>query len=71
MVPKGFRHGNFTLEDLTIVNYIIDSPYVRATSRNINFWDFALNIGKIQIIRYISSADESAPSLLEFLRENS
>ena len=71
MVPKGFGHGYLTLEDLTIVNYVFDSPYVPASSRKINVRDSELNIEIIQKIRYMSSADESAPSLLEFLRENS
>lgn len=71
VVPKGFGHGYLTLEDITIVNYLFDSPYLPESSRTINVRDATLNINFDQDIRHISISDANAPTLIEFLRETS
>lgn len=69
LIPRGFGHGYLTLEDSTILNYLFDAPYMPEYSRKINVRDPELNIEIAHDIRYMSSSDEIAPSVLEFLGE--
>jgi dTDP-4-dehydrorhamnose 3,5-epimerase len=66
LVPKGFGHGFLSLEDLTIVNYLFDSPYKPDFASRINVRDPDLNITLVDTIQHISDLDLSAPMASEF-----
>jgi len=68
LVPKGFAHGFVTLEDHTVVQYLIDAPYVPEADRSTN-WQ---GIKRMQSIvnsfiqnLIISDKDKNAPFLIE------
>lgn len=52
-IPEGFAHGFFTLEDHTVVNYMVTGYYTPGSEAGINYKDPAFNIewpGKPSII---------------------
>jgi dTDP-4-dehydrorhamnose 3,5-epimerase len=68
LVPKGFAHGFVTLEDHTVVQYLIDAPYVPEADRSTN-WQGIRRMKSIveSFIKelIISDKDKNAPFLIE------
>lgn len=67
-VPKGFAHGFVTLEDHTVVQYLIDAPYVPEADRSTN-WKGIHRMRSIveSFIKepIVSDKDTNAPLLIE------
>lgn len=69
IVPKGFAHGFVTLEDHTVVQYLIDYPYTPEADRSTRWTGIKdirkiidnLNIGPLMI----SQKDAEAPFIYE------
>jgi len=68
LVPKGFAHGFVTLEDHTVVQYLIDAPYVPEADRSTN-WQGIMRMKSIveSFIQdvIVSDKDKNAPFLIE------
>ncbi len=68
LVPKGFAHGFVTLEDHTVVQYLIDEPYVPEADRSTN-WQGITRMKSIveSFIKdvIVSDKDKNAPFLIE------
>jgi dTDP-4-dehydrorhamnose 3,5-epimerase len=67
-VPKGFGHGFLTLEDNTIMGYLLSSPYNPEMEHAVSAFDPHLGIEWPLMDYVISEKDQSARNITE-LRE--
>jgi len=63
--PRGFAHGFLTLQDETLVEYFISTPYVSEASRGVRYDDPRLAIRWPAVPQYISDRDLALPCLEE------
>lgn len=65
LVPKGFAHGFITLEDHTVVQYLVDHPYKPKADLTINWnsFDGLSDCLPYNDVRIISDKDKNAPML--------
>lgn len=71
-VPRGYAHGFITIEDNTVVQYLVDNTYSKSNERSIK-WDTIIGIKDIITPLYteliISDKDQNAVSLTDHLLE--
>lgn len=62
-ISEGFGHGFISLEDNSVVSYLLTSPYSPSEEFEINPLDQELRIGWPLAERLMSQKDENAPTL--------
>ena len=66
-ISEGLGHAFVSLEDNTVISYLLTSPYSPRDEFAINPRDSAIGIDWPKIPLYFSEKDAQAPSLIEFL----
>lgn len=64
-IPKGFAHGLATLEDQTIVEYVVDEFYSPEHDRSIRFDDAQIGVVWPFDVPVLSDKDQNAPNLAD------
>jgi dTDP-4-dehydrorhamnose 3,5-epimerase len=66
-ISEGLGHAFLSLEDETVISYLLSSPYSPSDEHTINPLDQEINIAWPKLPLSFSEKDAAAPSLREFL----